>query len=172
MVRLESLARWLLASGLLACMTGCSFLAEPVPEPVADPHLTLALQTSLDANRNLYGRPSPVRVQVFQLRRRQAFEQASLAQLSSAAEQVLRADWLGQEVIVLRPGERYRYHFIPESRMRYIGIIAEYRDIDQARWRAITLLDQRKTPELSVQIGRHAIEFMAPPSMIELQTND
>ncbi|WP_198581698.1 type VI secretion system lipoprotein TssJ [Pseudomonas simiae] len=171
MARLELLTRWWLASGLLACMSGCNLFADPAPEPPADPHLTLTLQASLDTNRNLYGRPSPVRVQVFQLLDRRTFEQASLAQLSTAAEQTLRGDWLGQEMIVLRPGERYRYHFIPEPRMRYIGVIAEYRDIDQARWRVITLLDQRKTPVLSVLIGRHAIEFMAP-SMIELQTND
>ncbi|WP_421535025.1 type VI secretion system lipoprotein TssJ [Pseudomonas marginalis] len=171
MAKLEALARWLLASGLLASMAGCSLFAEPAPEPPADPHLTLTLQATVDTNRNLYGRPSPVRVQVFQLVHRRAFEQANLAQLSTAAEQVLRRDWLAQEVVVLRPGERYRYHFIPEPRMRYIGVIAEYRDIDQARWRVITFLDQRETPELSVLIGRHAIELMAPSS-IELQTND
>ncbi|MGZ0717732.1 type VI secretion system lipoprotein TssJ [Pseudomonas palleroniana] len=171
MGKLEPLARWWLASGLLVCMAGCSFFGAPAPELPADPHLTLTLQASLDINRNLYGRPSPVRLQVFQLAHRRTFEQASLTQLSMAAEQALRGDWLGQETVVLRPGERYRYHFIPEPRMRYIGVIAEYRDIDQARWRVITLADQRETPELSVLIGRHAIEFMAP-SLIELQTND
>lgn len=171
MARTERSARWqVLFCMLLICVSGCSWFAERPPEP-KDPHLTLTLQASLDINRNLYGRPSPVVVRVFQLANKQAFQRATLSHLSVDPEQTLRADFLGVEVFLLRPGERYRYHFIPDQGMRNIGVIVEYRSIDEARWRIVSTVDQGKTPEVFVSIGRNSVEFTTP-SFMEQQNND
>ena len=171
MARAERLARGLLLGCMLfLSMSGCSWFSELPLEPL-DPHLTLSLQVSLDTNRNLYGRPSPVVVRVFQLANSQAFLRATLTQLSTSPEQILRSDFLGQEVFLLRPGEPYRYHFIPEPRMRDIGVIVEYRSIDEARWRVVSRVDQGKTPDVFVSIGRNSVEFTTP-SFMEQQSND
>ena len=171
MARAERLARGLLLGCiLLVSVSGCSWFSEPPLEPL-DPHLTLTLQASLDTNRNLYGRPSPVLVRVFQLANSQAFQRATLSQLSTNPEQILRADFHGQEVFLLRPGQRYRYHFIPEPRTRDIGVIVEYRSIDEARWRVVSRVDQSMTPDEFVSIGRNSVEFTTP-SFMEQQSND
>lgn len=169
MARFERSPAWLAVSLLWLSMSGCSsFFASPAELPVApvDRHLTLTLDASLDTNRNLFGRPSPVRVRVFQLADSGAFGQATELQLSDSAEQILAKDLLRQEVFLLRPGERYCYHFIPEPRMRHLGVVAEYRDIDDARWRVVARVDHSETPQMFVLIGRHAVEF-TPPILIE-----
>lgn len=155
---------------LLVSISGCSWISSPMLEP-SDPHLTLTLQAALDTNPNIYGRPSPAVVRVYQLANSQAFQQLTLSQLSTNPEEALRADFLRQEVFLLRPGERYGYHFIPEPHMRNIGLIVEYRSIDEARWRVVSRVDQGKTPEVFVSIGRNSVEFTNPPFM-EQQSND
>jgi type VI secretion system protein VasD len=170
MVRPECGASWLLGCMLLVSVSGCSWFSEPALEP-SDPHLTLALQAALDTNPNIYGRPSPVVVRVFQLANNQAFQRATLSQLSVDPGQVLRADFLGADVFLLRPGERFRYHFIPETRMRDIGVIVEYRSLDEARWRVVSTVEQGKTPAVFVSIGRNSVEFTTP-SFMEQKIND
>ena len=171
MDRAERLPRvLLLGCMLLLSVSGCSWFSDAPLEP-SDPHLTLTLQAALDTNRNLYGRPSPVVVHVFQLANSQAFQRATLSQLSTNPVQALGPDFLGHEVFVLRPGQRYRYHFIPEPRMGDIGVIVEYRSIDEARWRVVSRVDQGMTPEVFVSIGRSSVEFTTP-SLMEQQNND
>ncbi|MNN91243.1 Type VI secretion lipoprotein [compost metagenome] len=63
---------------------------------------------------------------------------------------------------MLRPGEQYRYHFIPQPHMRDIAVMVEFRDIDNSRWRVVSPVDQPKTPEVFVSIARNTVEFTTP----------
>lgn len=161
-----------LLSVLLAAVTcSCTRDSEPLAVAVIEPsavQFTIVLQASLDTNRNIYGRPSPVLVHVFQLDSKQTFEQASFSQLSTDPEQVLGSDLLGREKFLMRPGDRLIHRFVLLEPMRHIGVIAEYRDVDAAQWRALERTVSSKLGGVLVSIGRHTVEFPSS-SLLEQQ---
>ena len=95
------------------------------------------LSASNDTNPDINGRPSPVVLRVFQLRGDSEFGRADFFALSQHEKDVLGASLIGVEEFELRPGEHLETR-IPLSRdARYIGAIAEFRDINGAQWRAL-----------------------------------
>jgi type VI secretion system protein VasD len=95
------------------------------------------LSASNDTNPDINGRPSPVVLRVFQLRSDSEFGRADFFALSLHEKDVLGASLLGVEEFELRPGEHLETR-IPLSRdARYIGAIAEFRDINGAQWRTL-----------------------------------
>ena len=95
------------------------------------------LSAITDTNPDINGRPSPVVLRVFQLRSDSEFGRADFFALSLHEKDVLGASLLGVEEFELRPGEHLETR-IPLSReARYIGAIAEFRDINGAQWRAL-----------------------------------
>jgi type VI secretion system protein VasD len=95
------------------------------------------LSASNDTNPDLNGRPSPVVLRVFQLRGDSEFGRADFFALSLHEKDVLGASFLGVEEFELRPGEHLETR-IPLSRdARYIGVIAEFRDINSTQWRVL-----------------------------------
>jgi type VI secretion system protein VasD len=95
------------------------------------------LSASNDTNPDINGRPSPVVLRVFQLRSDSEFGRADFFALSLHEKDVLGTSLIAVEEFELRPGEHLETR-IPLSRdARYIGAIAEFRDINGARWRAL-----------------------------------
>jgi type VI secretion system protein VasD len=95
------------------------------------------LSASNDTNPDINGRPSPVVLRVFQLRSDSEFGRADFFALSLHEKDVLGASLIAVEEFELRPGEHLETR-IPLSRdARYIGAIAEFRDINGAQWRAL-----------------------------------
>ena len=77
----------------LALLAGCSSLS-----PFSTlTKLDLILTASDEVNPDLHGRPSPVVVQLLELRHPVAFENADFFSLYSRAEQTLPKDWVNSE---------------------------------------------------------------------------
>lgn len=101
------------------------------------------LSASNDTNPDINGRPSPVVLRVFQLRSDSEFGRADFFALSLHEKDVLGTSLIGVEEFELRPGEHLETR-IPLSRdARYIGAIAEFRDINGAQWRALRVRPSR-----------------------------
>ncbi|MCI0993433.1 type VI secretion system lipoprotein TssJ [Pseudomonas corrugata] len=97
--------------------------------------LYLTLTTSDRLNPDLNGRPSPVVVQLFELRHPVAFENADFFSLYERARETLSPDLLSSEELELRPGETVELKLDITGGGRYVGVVAAYRDLPQARWR-------------------------------------
>ena len=95
------------------------------------------LSASEDTNPDSNGRPSPVVLRVFQLRSDAEFQRADFVALSTHEKDVLAASFLGVEEFELRPGEHLETRIPLAKDARYIGAIAEFRDINSARWRVL-----------------------------------
>ncbi len=131
---------WFCSFGLLACLVmGCASTPDPA-------EVDLKVVASAGLNPDLEGRPSPVVLQVYRLRGADAFNNARFFELYDDAEQVLGQDLIGISEMELSPGSE---RTISVEGMtvdtRYVGILAAYRDIDEATWRAVvaTPADQR-----------------------------
>ena len=97
--------------------------------------LALTLTASDQLNPDLNGRPSPVVVRLFELRHPVAFENADFFSLYERARETLSPDLLSSEELELRPGETVDLKLDIAGGGRYVGVVAAYRDLPQARWR-------------------------------------
>jgi len=107
-----------------------------------------------DLNPDYKGRPSPLVVRIYQLKSDLAFNNASFFALYDNDQVELGADLLGKEEIELRPGEDTVYSRELGEETRFVGILAGYRDIDNASWRAITEIKKGKTTEVTLDFAR------------------
>jgi len=115
--------------------------------PPKDIVLNGDLVASADINPNRDGRPSPVTVAVYQLKSPDAFMSLDFFNLYDADSGALAADQVQRIDTQVRPGETLPLasEFDPET--SHIGIIAAFRDIDNADWRAIVELPEKKLRE-------------------------
>ncbi len=137
----------------LALLAGCGGAPKKVK---LDAHLVGT--ESINPNRD--GRPSPVTVVIYQLKKAEAFESRDFFNLYNPDSNVLADDLVQRTDIQIRPGQAQQIdsEFDPET--KYIGVIAAFRDIDQANWRAVVPLPDRKLkkffrrPSLTVTVDR------------------
>jgi type VI secretion system protein VasD len=101
------------------------------------------------------GRPSPLLIKVFQLNAIDKFEAADYFALSDSAEATLGADLLGVESIRLAPGDRKPYEGEFDPQTRFIGVIAGFRNIHQAKWRAVVEMPEKSMLKLGKRGAVH-----------------
>ncbi|WP_116141294.1 type VI secretion system lipoprotein TssJ [Trinickia diaoshuihuensis] len=99
------------------------------------------LSASSSVNPGAQGQSAPVLVRLYALAQRDAFDQATFFELYDHDQTVLGRSALARSVIVLRPGERIRLDEPLDARTRALAIVAAYRRIDTAHWRAIVDVD-------------------------------
>ena len=90
------------------------------------------------------GISKPVVVRIYQLRTAGAFEAADFYSLYREADTVLAADLLATREIVLQPGTAVpiEAEFDPDARV--VGVMAAFRDIENAQWRTSLALPEGK----------------------------
>jgi type VI secretion system protein VasD len=115
------------AAALAACKS-----TVPLPTPV-----TGSIQGASELNPSVSQRPSPLLLRVYELKSPTAFNQADFMALYQADQATLGADLVAREEFMLAPGEirPYRKTLAPET--RFIGVVAAYRNLEQATWRTI-----------------------------------
>ncbi|MEE9686090.1 type VI secretion system lipoprotein TssJ [Lelliottia amnigena] len=154
---------------MLGLQQGCS-LYQDSQQP--DSYKRVHLEAALDVNPNLYGRPSPVLLTLYQLSEAKTFLKADLASLSCAdAKPPADAAWLACETFQLSPGELRLYRFLPEPELRQVGVVAEFRDIDNAEWRSVEVFQEQNLEQLKVMLARDTVSIRAIPVQGE-PTND
>ena len=124
--------RCVLTGGLALVLTGCA--AGPrVSEPAT---LIIRLQAATDVNPDGRGRASPLDVRLFELRSASAFEAADFFALYDRDQATLATDLLAREQVVVQPGESRSFTRQAKPETRFLGVIAAYRDLERAVWRA------------------------------------
>ena len=94
-------------------------------------------------NPDYQGRPSPVNIIVFQLASADAFTNADFFSLFDPEAAVLGGDLLGRTQMLLQPGEVREWTAEFDKETRFVGVIAAYRDIENAQWRATVPLPKK-----------------------------
>jgi type VI secretion system protein VasD len=121
-------------AGLL--LNGCA--AKPPPPPPASPpqQFIAHLRAAADVNPDGSGRPSPLVVRVYVLKQDQGFKAAELFALYDKEKETLAADLLASQEFELKPGESRDYTFTALPQARSFAVLAAYRDLRNAQWRA------------------------------------
>lgn len=142
----KQIRRHFLAATIAALLAGCGgkVVIAPPPPP-AD--LQLQVSAAADVNPDGSGRPSPVVVRVFVLADAVAFDKASVDEMSGQPRDVLAAALLGENRLLLRPGERQSLTLAAPPAARFLGVTAEFADALGSSWRARVPLDPAAAPK-------------------------
>lgn len=108
---------------------------------------TVKVKTAVTAveglNPDYQGRPSPVNIIVFQLVSADAFANADFFSLFEPEAAVLGGDMLARTQMLLQPGETREWVAEFSKETRFVGVVAAFRDIENAQWRATVELPQK-----------------------------
>ena len=140
------ISRCLFASFCALLISGCSGLS-----PYSDvTKVDLTLQGSARLNPDINDRPSPIVLQLIELKNPVAFEHADFFSLYQRPREVLKPDLVAMEELELRPGEERNYKLAAQPETRYLAVLAAYRDLPEAQWRIVVPLksEQRNPVEL------------------------
>lgn len=148
-------ASMLLALSLLA---GCSSVSPFSSLTKVD----LTLTASDEVNLDLHGRPSPVVVQLLELRHPVAFENADFFSLYGRAEQTLSKDWVSSEEWELRPGEQLALKLSVKPHSRYVGVLVAYRDLPHVQWRLVLPVTPQRLTRAELVLDQAGIRIATP----------
>ncbi len=143
----------LLAVVLAAAMAaGCS--STPDPTVVA-----ATIQAEENLNPDASGRPSPLVIRMYELKALSAFKDADFFSIWDNDQQTLAADLNGREEMVLRPGDTHSVQRVTQPGTRFIGVVAAYRDLERAVWRASVPVVPNKTLPLSIKLDDRSVSI-------------
>lgn len=137
---------------LAACVVAACGGAPKKPSP-----LQLRISASADVNPDLQARPSPVILHMLELSAIDEFNRASFFELTENDAAALGGDVLGKTEIILTPGSTTETTLELSEQVAYLGFVAAYRDIDNARWRLTQAVTPGKTGYIVVDIGKQRV---------------
>lgn len=148
------LALLALAGTLLAA---CSSAPKPPPPTI----VSASFVAAPDLNPDSSGRPSPLVVRVYELKALSAFNDADFFSLWDGDQKVLAADLNAREEMVLRPGDSNAMTRNTKAETRFIGVVAGYRDLERAAWRASVAVVPNQTQTITVRFNDRAVSIEA-----------
>jgi type VI secretion system protein VasD len=120
-------------------------------------HVSVEMRSARYLNPNIQGRPSPLVVTFYQLKSPFAFKQASYAALSKNAGAVLGQQLIDQQLSEVRPNSLKKTRLLLSPNIAYIGIVAAYRNLNQAHWRAVVKVNPKINSLLKVSLESQAM---------------
>ena len=156
--------KWL-KIGLLVWLCGLTLVGCQAVYSTFPPSTKLHFRVAADINPDFDNRPSPVIIRVYELASKTVFENQDFFALYDSPETVLRTDLLKKDELVFEPGQRNEYRMALLPATKAVAVVAAYRDIEGARWRAV--VDVKPTgyddfyvyvDKLAVYIREHDLE--------------
>ena len=122
--------------------------------------LKIRISATTDVNPDLEARPSPVILHVLELSAIDEFNRADFFALTQNDAAALGGDVLNKKEIILTPGASKETILELDKQAVFLGFVAGYRDIDNARWRVSQAVVPGKTDWISVSITKQQIEII------------
>ncbi|HEV7914610.1 MAG TPA: type VI secretion system lipoprotein TssJ [Albitalea sp.] len=167
----RSTRRRLLATtlALAAWGAGCSMFAPkpppppppppPKPPPPPPPKLAIRIVAAPGLNPDIRGRASPVVVRVYELKSTAPFDAADFMSLYAQDRTVLGGELVAREELVLEPGETKAIGKLLAPEVRGLAVVAAFRDIERAQWRAAVSLVPGRDNALTVSLDELAVRI-------------
>ncbi|GAA4359935.1 hypothetical protein GCM10023151_11290 [Kangiella marina] len=97
----------------------------------------LDIMVDKQVNPDPSGRASPLVIKVYQLNDKLAFETKDFFSIYDATDKDLAKAIVTQKEYQLNPGHEIHQGLVTDPQTNYIGIVAAFRDIEIAKWRAV-----------------------------------
>lgn len=138
-------------------LTGCGMFAKAPPPPPKPGTLSINISASSAVNPNANNRPSPVVVRVYELKASAQFESADFLSLYDKDQAVLGADIVARDEIVFAPGDKKVISKPLAADTKFIGVVAAFRDLERARWRALVPVLPNKNNLVAINLDGIAV---------------
>jgi type VI secretion system protein VasD len=148
----QSIVVGLLAFASSILLSACA--GAPPPEPAA---LDMQINASVDVNPDMQGRPSPIILHIMELNSTEQFNRLDYMSLTQPNGAALGPELLGKNQLVLQPGENRALPMELNPQTTVIGLVAGYRDIDNATWRTNIPVTQGTTKGISITLGKQTL---------------
>ncbi|MHB8723141.1 MAG: type VI secretion system lipoprotein TssJ [Steroidobacteraceae bacterium] len=155
-------------AAMFAALGGCRHAPPPLPPPPPQPlDVEIRVMVAPDVNPNRSGRASPVFLRVFALRDPSKFLNAEFDDVTQRADATLAGTLIGREERMVEPGSSVLLALKIDPATRLLGIVAEYSDLANSRWRATSpapaggLLTLFKDQSLVINVDRQAVSAAA-----------
>jgi type VI secretion system protein VasD len=110
-------------------------------------------------NPDARGRASPVVVRLLELKTLAAFESADFFSLFDRDKDTLGAELVAREELQLQPGEKKTLQRSLPPETKYLGVVAAFRDLERARWRASIPVMPNQTTPLTIKVEPRAVSI-------------
>ncbi len=120
------------------------------PPPPTQVSALLSAAVNINPDRN--GRPSPIVVRVYELKSENVFKGADFFSLFEQDSAILGADLVNRVEYQMDPGEVIQYDREFANDSSYLGVIAAYRNLENARWRASMVILPKQKNKFSVSL--------------------
>lgn len=137
---------------VLVTLAGCALKQNP-PATRIDLHLT----GSDRLNPDLHGRPSPIVLRLYELKNPVTFEHAEFFSLYQQPQETLALDLIAHEELELRPGQSQELNLLTTAEGTYLGVLAAYRNLPEARWQQVIPLRVGQLNQLHLQLDELGI---------------
>lgn len=143
-----------LATGFIAaCSSTASVIMADDP-----PSVVVRIQSAPALNPDHMGRPSPIVIRLYTLKSGDIFNNADFFALYEQDTSILGDDLITSEELEILPGEN---RVIEERELdmetTHVGVIAAYRDLDNAVWRGIIETPIDETTYIDIDLGSLAV---------------
>jgi len=122
------------------------------------------VEAAADVNPDGAGQAAPVVVRLYQLRNVGQFEGADFFSIYDDEAATLGQDLIAREELRLRPGERTEFNSELPPDAKFLGVIAAFRDLDTAHWRAVAPLPESGLVDVRVDLKNTEITLSATPA--------
>ncbi|HKQ23909.1 MAG TPA: type VI secretion system lipoprotein TssJ [Burkholderiales bacterium] len=143
---------------LMSVSTGCAKLLGPKATKAA-----LELRAAETLNPDDSDRPSPLRLRLYELKSVSAFNSADFNSLYQRDKEVLGGNLVALEEIQVQPGMQKSFTRTLSPDTKVLAVLAPYRKIEQAGWRASIDVPPGKTTPLVLDVGSLAVSLTPPP---------
>lgn len=152
----------MLASALLVACSSAPTLPKIVftPPPA---RLATTVTATPAVNPDARKRPSPVLVRLYELKADTTFVNADFMSLYQGDSATLAADIVYREEFMLQPGETRKLDRQLDDKARFVAVVAAYRDIEKARWRAIAPLAAGSSQQARVTVDALTVSVDVAP---------
>ncbi|MEP9377940.1 type VI secretion system lipoprotein TssJ [Aquabacter sp. CN5-332] len=144
----------LFAGGFVLSAGAC---ASPGPPPPVVTPAKLTIRADENINPNQSGVPSPTVIKLYDLKAQTNFMAASFFELLDNDIARLGPEMLSKQEIEILPGTTKEVDHEITGDVKYLGVIAGFRDISAAQWRSIVELTPGKTNYLLVTVTSLAV---------------
>lgn len=147
---------WLLVIAVLLGLAACASKPKPPPPPSI-------VKASLDAqpsvNPDVKGRASPIIVRVYELKSVAAFNSSDFFSLFEREKETLGAELVEREEFQLQPGEKRQFDKQLQPETRYVGVVAAFRNLEKAQWRASAAIVPHQTLPLGITLEHSSVSI-------------
>lgn len=135
--------------------------------------LNVQIITSPDVNPDIVGRPSPVRIDLYQLSSDEEFKQAEYFDLINSASEKLGDKLIQHNQDILHPDSTKVFTSKLDSHLKYLGVVVSYQNLYQSEWKLVLLKQDKRWYQfgkqyLYLKLDRNAVSQLSKAEMKEL----